>query len=134
MLGIAHAADAGNDLTAWGGRDRAAKVAAAAATIAHGWNRLDEREVSRLGEALEDHALSYLEWISDLRGPEIHEVRDIVTAIRRANTTMRQRGDAIVRRQCAGLLGRAASQLVDRINRAARTIDLSDAGTTVATV
>lgn len=128
MLGTEQRFEAASDLTAWGGRDRAAKVAAAAATIAHGWDRLEPREVERLSEALEDHAISYLEWIGDLRGPEIHDLRGILTTIRSSNVLMRQRTDPAIRQRLADMLGRGASQLVDQINAAGRMIDLSARG------
>jgi hypothetical protein len=128
MLGTEQRLSAATDLTAWGGRDRAAKVAAAAATIAHGWDRLDPREIERLSEALEDHSIGYLEWIGELRGQEIHDLRGILTTIRSSNALMRQRTDPVIRRRLADMLARGASQLVDHINAAGRLIDLPREG------
>ena len=129
MLGTDRRMEAAAGLTAWGGRDRAAKVAAAAATIAHGWDRLSARELERLAEALEDHTVSYLEWIGELHGPQVHDLRGILTTIRSSNTLMRQRTEPAVRRKLAEMLGRAATQLVDHINTAGRMIDLAGKAT-----
>ena len=125
MLATGERMSTATDLTAWGGRDRAAKVAAAAATIAHGWDRLPARELERLSEALEDHAVSYLEWIGELHGPQVHDLRGILTTIRSSNTLLLQRTELDVRRRLAEMLGRAATQLVDHINAAGRLIELA---------
>ncbi|HVM10784.1 MAG TPA: hypothetical protein VM345_20145 [Acidimicrobiales bacterium] len=126
MLGTRHRVDV-IDLTAWGGRDRAAKVAAAAATIAHGWDRLPPAELARLSEALDDHSRSYLEWIADLHGPAIHDLRGIIAAIRAANTLLRGYDDEAVRARLSATLSRSVTRLVDAIDEVGRTVDLVDA-------
>jgi hypothetical protein len=136
MLGARQRVTPVSGLVDWAGRDRASKVVAAAATIAHGWNRLDDRELERLSEALEDHSRAYGEWLGSMEGggvdgpPAVHrdavrEARAILAEIRGANRRMRLTSEPVARRELAASLGRSASDLVDQINAATLVIDLS---------
>ena len=126
MLGTTRQPDLGSDLAAWAGRDRAAKVAAAAATIAHGWDKLDSRELSRLAEALDDHARGFLDWISTLPGPDVQDIRAVLSTMLTANRLLAQTTDRPTRAHLAGMLARSVTALVTAVNRAAQdiTIDL----------
>ena len=124
MLGTSGSHVATSDLVAWAGRDRAAKVAATAATIGHGWNKLTVRELERLSEALEDHTRAYLDWLYDVSGAtsdQVHTFRGILTTILSANRLLRQGiDDELVRQRLAEMLARAAHALVDSVDAASR--------------
>ena len=122
MLGTEDALEM-SDLVAWAGRDRASKVAAAAATIAHGWDRLPASELARLEEALDDHARAYVEWLADVTGAtstQMHAFRGVLTTILNANALLRDATDPAVRRRLAEMLGRAAHSLVVNVDDASR--------------
>ena len=136
MLGTRHRVTPVTGLVDWAGRDRASKVVAAAATIAHGWDRLDARELERLSEALEDHSRAYGEWLGSMdnagvdgvrrvQHDAVREARSILAEIRGANRRMRVTSEPVARRELAASLGRSASDLVDEINAANLVIDLS---------
>ena len=120
MLGIERRTTPEADLVGWGGRDRAAKVAAAAATLGRCWERLDDTEFDRMSQALDDHARAYLEWMSDLHGPIVHDIRGILTTVITANTMLRNADDVDVCDRLAAMLRRAASNLVATVDAAGR--------------
>jgi hypothetical protein len=104
------------------GRERAAQVAATAATIAHGWDRLAAAEIDRLCEALDDHARSYLRWLGDTVGPVssdpvVHELRGAIATLLTVSTLF-DRCELAERATLAAMLGRAARRLVAAINEA----------------
>ena len=111
------------DVVASSGRERAAKVAAAAATVAHGWDRLRDTELQRLHTALADHAASYVDWLGGVTGPgteHVHELRSVVSTIVTVNDLLWQSADPAVCRRLAEMLGRAAHNLVVTVDEAGR--------------
>ncbi|HEX7166789.1 MAG TPA: hypothetical protein VF230_07400 [Acidimicrobiales bacterium] len=112
-----------SDLVASSGRERAAKVAATAATLAHGWDRLPARELVRLHTALEDHARSYNDWLAGITGTgveHVHHVRGVVSTIATIAALLEDAEDVAVRRRLAEMLQRGAHNLVVSVDAASR--------------
>ena len=83
---------------------------------------VDEHELRRLCEALDDHARSYLRWLSDMcnsvdEGAVVHDLRSAIATILTAGTLF-DRCEPDEQGTLAAMLGRAARQLVHTVDRA----------------